>query len=333
MRPTLLFCIGILLVGNRPTISHADFIIDIQPSTTLASNTTALDAFRTAADRWSAIFNDNITMRIAADFTSLGAGVLGQASTAIIRTNYSTASNAMIADAAPYPDNALVAALPTSPTFIAPSGVTVDSNLTDMSRANAKALGLVNATHNSLDATITFNSDFNFDFDPSDGIDSNAFDFVAIAAHEIGHAMGFISSVDFVDGGATEVVATTLDLFRFEDNTANDPATLTDFTNFSRSLSPGVEANFDEISDEYRMATGLTGDGTQASHWKDNLGIGLLDPTLAMGELGVITEADIRSFDLIGWDRIAAVPEPSSLIAFGLAAIMGLFTRRRRFTT
>ena len=69
------------------------------------------------------------------------------------------------------------------------------------------------------------------------------------------------------------------------------------------------------------FATGsFNGDGRQASHWKDNLGLGIMDPTLAFGEVGMITALDLLAFDVIGFDP---VPEPgiAGLLAFGLAAL------------
>ncbi|HYR96306.1 MAG TPA: hypothetical protein VEM57_06180, partial [Candidatus Binatus sp.] len=98
-----------------------------------------------------------------------------------------------------------------------------------------------------------------------------------------------------------------LDLFRFEDATANDPASVADFGSFPRSQEPGVEAIFDDIAAEARMSTGyVTGDGRQASHWKDDgltgVFVGIMDPTLPSGTVETVGPADLRALDLIGYD-------------------------------
>ena len=53
-----------------------------------------------------------------------------------------------------------------------------------LTTANAKALGLLSGTAPGQDAAITFNSQFAWDFDPSDGIGAGLFDFVGVAIHE-----------------------------------------------------------------------------------------------------------------------------------------------------
>ena len=64
------------------------------------------------------------------------------------------------------------------------------------------------------------------------------------------------------------------------------------------------------------------GDGRQASHWKDSLGIGIMDPTAATGELLAITQNDVVALDAIGWDAVVA-PEPftGGLLVIGIAVM------------
>ena len=52
------------------------------------------------------------------------------------------------------------------------------------------------------------------------------------------------------------------------------------------------------------------GDGQQASHFKDNLGLGLMDPTASAGQLLAFNDNDYRAMDLIGYDL--TVPEPAT---------------------
>jgi hypothetical protein len=70
----------------------------------------------------------------------------------------------------------------------------------DVNTAVLKAMGM-SATYDSsyaarkTDASITFSSNFAFDFNPTDGIASGKYDFTAVAVHELGHALGFVSGV------------------------------------------------------------------------------------------------------------------------------------------
>jgi len=127
---------------------------------------------------------------------------------------------------------------------------------------------------------------------------------------------------------------TTLDMFRFDDAAANNPATLGNFSAFPRSLVPGNVEHFDQISGgaggdvEVLFSTGLSqGDGRQASHWKDSLGLGVMDPTLSPGEISLVTPNDLRTFDLIGYE-INQVPEPNSLALLFLGVVLALGCRR-----
>lgn len=324
-------------------------------------NQQAYDGFVAAGNLWSNLFTDSVTVNLTIGFQSLGAGVLAQAGSSQQSFSYTQVRNALLGDRKSTDDFLAVANLPAIPGFNMlinrtsnnPNGSGSatpyldndgDANNTTitMTTANAKALGLRTANNTSTDASITFNSNFTFDFDRSNGISSNAFDFIGVAAHEIGHALGFISGVDRLDfksqpsnGGPLPDDqlndVTTLDLFRYSTLSRVQGAGVIDWTADNRdkyfSLDGGTTAIGDMSLPDF--ANGTTyGDGYQASHWKDNLGRGIMDPTFGNGELGVITELDNRGFDAIGWDRANASSIPTPAVLPGLIGL-GLSLRRK----
>jgi hypothetical protein len=194
-----------------------------------------------------------------------------------------------------------------------------NSNQNLMSNAAAANVG-------TADSGITFNSDFVFDFDRSNGIAAGAFDFVGVAAHEIGHALGFISGVDILDINSPPVngpfrddqftFVNTLDLYRY-----SAASTALGAIDWTASTSDKYFSLNRGVSSIASFATGENfGDGRQASHWKDGLGLGIMDPTFSRGELGIIRENDLRALDVIGWNRASvvagatSVPEPSDFV-------------------
>jgi VCBS repeat-containing protein len=305
------------------------FDIVIVAGAGLQANAQALAAFERAAQQWEAIFSDPVTVYISANLASLSStSVIGQTSSVTLVGGYELIRDLLVSDAADEADDGIVAALPTASqvSFTLPSGFSTSGNLA-ATKANLKAMGVtgLDEQFGSTDATITFNSRFSFDYDNSDSVTANTMDFETVAAHEIGHALGFTSAVDTVDyyasrGQSVTFAPEVLDLFRFADGTAADPSTVSQFTSFPRELRPAVVAVTDQISPwnsasaETLMSTGAyTGDGRQASHWKDNLALGLLDPTLSYGEVVAISDEDIRALDLIGWDIGEAVVQPSNV--------------------
>ena len=204
----------------------------------------AIDGFQAAADVFSSMFYDDIIVNIDIDFRTLGEGILGQAGSTRKVNTYSQTYTALEEDAISVYDTTSVANLPEGPDFDIfinrtsdnpnGSGSAVpyvdgdgDANNTTiyLTTANAKALGLLAAGNAESDANITFSDAFNWDFDRSDGIDAGAYDFVGVAIHEIGHALGFTSGVDMLDQNSPPVngpfqddefvFVNPLDLYRF----------------------------------------------------------------------------------------------------------------------
>jgi hypothetical protein len=323
----------------------------------------ALAALERAADTWEAVFRDPVTVNVTADLLTLGsASVIGQTSSVVLAAPHDVIRDAMEFDGLAESDDGVVAYLPRASEFsatvlgLAPGVVFGLTGNLSATKANLKALGFdavsLDANFGAQDASMAFNADFPFDFDRSDGISPGFMDFETVAAHEIGHVLGFDSVVDTVDllaafGIVADLSPRTLDLFRFEQG--NVPASPAEFTSAPRLLVPGFPdfstfddqfpAVFADLDNVFPLSTGFyLGDGRQASHWKDNdLGgslVGMMDPTLSFGQSFTLSAADIRALDLIGWDFDPAVAEPPS-VALVLAALLllPLVTPIRRLAT
>ena len=321
----------------------------------VAPGTLARQGFEIAAAYWSSVLSgSNVTMNLTIGFGSLGPNILAQAGstkTLLSMNQFYTAANSA-ANKTSALDNAAYSNLPTLGTSSSITGAgavtvkkngflngvngsggysdtttridndgSVDNSTVAITKASAKALGITTdvngaaVNYASSDANITFSSDFAWDFNPTDGITSTAFDFIGVAIHEIGHALGFVSGVDTYDivtspgnvaaGVALQsvegfVVASQLDLFRYSANGVLDWTTQSD-PYFS------IDKGATQLFGDSRFSTGqFNGDGRQASHWKDSLSgmpqLGVLDPTSARGQMQEITALDLAAMDVIGWN-------------------------------
>jgi len=287
-----------------------------------------------AASVWENLINDDVAIFIEVGFVS-NQGFIGAASSNSDEYDYGLVRSVMIGDAGPE-EAAYCASLP-SPLPIESDGGFTESDDASfdgivLNTANARALGFsINTDAPGFsDASIVLNTDFDFDTDPSDGIDDGATDLVYVMTHEIGHMLGFVSVTDNFFGAGDS--ASGLDIFRVGFGGAdNDPETLSEFGAVAREVRMGVEAALDPVGaitgapagEVYRFSTGsFFGDGRQASHWKDDdlLGIqpniGIMDPTTSAPggpgsgtNPGYITVADRVAFSVIGWD-IDITPAP-----------------------
>jgi hypothetical protein len=339
MAPSRLALVALLASGHASALT---IVFNDVGDTPMSAE--ALAGFQAGADLWEALLLDPVTVRIDIAMRDFGAGnenIIGQAGSYFAPdVAYADYRAAFAADAQSPADFATLATLPLGPTYQRLINQTNDTPEVDgdfyatwvhteaeiyVNRANAKALGLLAGNAGGPDADIEFNTAFAFDFDRSDGINPFQMDFIGVAAHEIGHALGFISIVDYIDtvpGLATDFKHLPLDFLRY--SAESEAQGLTD-------VGGGTVDKYLLIDGtSIAMSTGVNlGDGQQASHYKDNLGLGMMDPTASFGELRAITANDLLAFDAIGWNLIA-VPEPSTLgLGLGLGAL-ALAARRRR---
>lgn len=322
------------------------FNFTFTPSSTVQD----IAGFNAAGAFWSSKFTDDVIIKMNVGTAALGSGILASTGSTQATLSYTDFRNALGADMTSATDTAALSSLALGPAFGMlinrtsnnPNGAgsatayldndgDANNSTIRITTANAKALGYTFSPTLS-DASITFGNAFSWDYDNGNGVSSGAYDFVGIAIHEIGHSLGFISGVDVLDGNSPPIngpfsdnqftYVSALDLFRY--SVASTASGVTDWTAsnttkyFSLDNGATAVANF---------SNGLNfGDGRQASHWKDNLGLGVMDPTAATGETLVAGPNDFIAFDAIGWDL---VPEPSAMM-LGCAGLLAAFTRRRR---
>lgn len=336
-------------------------------------------AFRAAAAYWDSVLTNDVTININVGYAPLATGILGSTGSTRAYTSTSSIYSQLAASSTSSLDATAVANLsPLSSaggvTTIMP-GYTSSANKTGLNiattrvdndsstnnttiygtTANLKALGYT-IEGSTTDASITFSSNYDWDFNPTNGVTDGSYDFISVAIHEIGHALGFTSGVDTYDAygcangpncaaGKTlnfnnYVVANVLDLFRYSADGQLNWAPNQE-TYFS------IDGGATELFGDSGFSSGAyTGDGYQASHWDSNGTcsnfIGILNPYLCDGTEGEVTASDLAVFDAIGWstavDVLAnpnyvytsamaymAVPEPSTWLQFilGVGAIGG----------
>jgi hypothetical protein len=294
-----------------------------------------MTGFAQAGALWSAFLKDPITINIRVGASALPAGVLGHSDIFYDPFDYTNVRTALVNDRLSVDDFSSTNALQVAPvvsmlinrTANNPNGVVSltpyfdtglggpgqagpeNNNTVRFPTANAKALGLLQDNPNLLDGTVTFTTSPIFDFDRSNSISANRIDFVGIAAHEIGHVLGFVSGVDILIGNGAppglndnqQKFVTPLDLFRFT----------------NRSIGPGggigiIDWTGDDTDKYFSVDGGQTplanfsrGPTYEEGHWQDDLGIGIMDPTAMGGELLKISAMDVRALDVIGYNLVA----------------------------
>lgn len=307
--------------------------IVLNPDNTFATapnGAAALRDFQAAADFWNTSLSNNATINLNISFAALGAGIIGSTGStridvsasdvyAALRSKGTSALDAaavanlrplstaggigyrMPASSIPNPgdpQNGL--GLNTTAGSIYDNDDTYNNQYLYANTANLKALGIGVINPEAADGKITFSSNFAFDFDPTDGIAVGTQDFISVAVHEIGHALGFVSGADFYDAygrpngpaAATgdlidwdgESVLSVFDLFRYSTNPAANGGFGADGKRllqldpnrgaaFSYDALTPFNANNSSVAEFGNLSTGrYNGDGQQASHWKDATG-------------------------------------------------------------
>ncbi|MEO1348073.1 MAG: NF038122 family metalloprotease [Cyanobacteria bacterium J06635_15] len=288
--------------------------------------------FELAAAIWSTFLTDDVTINLQISaVTNLGDGqAVGGAIPIFHGQNYGVFQAYVAQDGTSEEDNQANQILQDGNTVdVVVDGELIDGNTEIMlTSAQAKALGMTDAfvledgstwdrnliAPNALDGYILINNsyDWSYDFTRESDALAGTLDFLTMALHEIGHALGFVSGLDGLldvlelHSGETRAEGfTALDMFRhtLESQAVDNPdGTVAD-------LTLGANAHF-SLDGETAIATFSTGqdttaggDGYQASHWERfQQAVGIMDPTLGYQERTDISHLDLQAFDALGWD-------------------------------
>jgi hypothetical protein len=245
---------------------------------------------------------DTLTVTIPLSFQAMSPGVLGGTSSSYGFLSYTDTRSLLVGGMDG--SDSLQSWLPsgsTCPVRYGSSPKVTNEDRVFFTFANYEANG---GTVAGNDANMTFNSNFTWDFDPSNGITGGTYSFQDVLVHETGHALGCTSGGDFRNRDSE-----CLDLFRFQRTDGSqdyNPDTLAEFQSKSRLVAwnaPNDDHNSDFIGVEHRMADGSP---YQMSHLREQVpNIGIMDPAFAAGESywpTFLSSADRDLFDAIGYD-------------------------------
>ncbi|WP_414753990.1 NF038122 family metalloprotease [Anabaena sp. CCY 9910] len=193
----------------------------------------------------------------------------------------------------------------------------------NLTRANAKALGIISANDPGYDGYILVSNLGNITrplswnyfsaTNTSNTIPTATVDFFSVAVHELTHTLGFVSGID-----SPEYADLLTKKLWFTDSDMSKYGYLMDMFRLSQDsrfwnrpdISVGVDTvlsidgGMTKLGNLSSGTTKLRGDGNQGSHWKkDGIYDGIMEAALrAGGTRKLVTNNDLTTLDILGWN-------------------------------
>jgi hypothetical protein len=311
MNNTVRLALAALALGAGGS-AHAQLVFnttfdDAAINAQFGANATAFkNAFNYATSIFSGAYSDNIHVNITLT-ASTSPSILGQSTTFLSNFGYTAERNALISDAQSA-DDILSTGAGGSFTSANPD----PSFNWLVTRAQAKALGLSADTTATTDGTITIGSTFGYAMDPNNRAVAGSYDLIGVMMHEISEVMGRIGS-----------------------NNNNSFYLMGDALRYS---GPGARV-LNSTSAWFSIDNGNTlikefnnwvVNGGDTLDWATSATPDAYDAFATLGQQVNLGEADYRIVDVLGYDRVTAVPLPASawLLLSGIAGMIALSRRR-----
>jgi hypothetical protein len=293
-------------LGDSPPVQAA-FVINPSFDATISNDANAtaiMAAINSAIGAYQGFFNDPLTVNIK--FAAMTTG-LGQSSTWLAPMSYANYHAALVADAKSVSDATALAHLPAGLN----NPVNGGPNLY-LSTANIKALGGSATTTDGFDGTVFLNTLVTHIGSPST---TGQYDLMAVVQHEVDEVLGLGSALG---SGLANIRAE--DLFRYSFSGVRSFTTAGDDAYFS------IDGGVTQLARFNQSADGDRGDwwsiGAHVPQVQDAFGTPDAHPLLG--------DPELTALDVIGYNRISAVPEPASLSLIGLVGCLLWASQVRR---